>query len=106
MWSMSMQQILLKTSLKGINLLICCIYFVMQHTFRSVKNATLSEFTINNYINYMQEAFILSEANRYDIKGKKYISTPYKIYFEDLGLRYARLDFRQIEETHLMENII
>lgn len=76
------------------------------NTFKSVKNATLSEFTINNYITYMQEAFMLSKANRYDVKGKKYISTPYKIYFEDLGLRNARLDFRQIEETHLMENII
>ena len=78
----------------------------LSNTFKSVKNATLSEFTINNYITYMQEAFMLSKANRYDVKGKKYISTPYKIYFEDLGLRNARLDFRQIEETHLMENII
>lgn len=78
----------------------------LSNTFKSVKNVTLSEFTINNYITYMQEAFMLSKANRYDVKGKKYISTPYKIYFEDLGLRNARLDFRQIEETHLMENII
>ena len=54
----------------------------------------------------MQQAFILSKVNRYDVKGKRYIGTPYKIYFEDLGLRNARLDFRQIEETHLMENII
>ena len=78
----------------------------LSNTFKSVKNTTLSEFTINNYITYMQEAFMLSKANRYDVKGKKYISTPFKIYFEDLGLRNARLDFRQIEETHLMENII
>ena len=78
----------------------------LSNTFKSVKNTTLSEFTINNYITYMQEAFMLSKVNRYDVKGKKYISTPYKIYFEDLGLRNARLDFRQIEETHLMENII
>ena len=54
----------------------------------------------------MQEAFILSKVKRYDVKGKKYIDTPYKIYFEDIGLRNARLDFRQIEETHLMENVI
>lgn len=78
----------------------------LSNTFKSVKNATLSESTINNYITYMQEAFMLSKANRYDVKGKKYINTPYKIYFEDLGLRNARLDFRQIEETHLMENMI
>ena len=54
----------------------------------------------------MEEAFLLSKAKRYDIKGKKYINTPYKIYFEDIGLRKARLSFRQVEETHLMENII
>ena len=78
----------------------------LSNTFKSVKKATLSEVTINNYIGFMQEAFILSKATRYDVKGKKYIGTPYKIYFEDLGLRNARLDFRQIEETHLMENII
>lgn len=54
----------------------------------------------------MEEAFIVSKAKKYDVKGKKYIDTPYKIYFEDVGLRNARLNFRQIEETHLMENII
>lgn len=54
----------------------------------------------------MQDAFIISKVNRYDVKGKKYINTPYKIYFEDVGLRNARLDFRQIENTHIMENII
>lgn len=54
----------------------------------------------------MQDAYIIKIAKRYDVKGKKYISTPFKIYFEDVGLRNARLDFRQIEETHLMENII
>lgn len=78
----------------------------LSNTFKSVKNSTLSAFTVNNYITYMQEAFLLSKANRYDVKGKKYIGTPYKIYFEDVGLRNARLDFRQIEETHLTENII
>lgn len=78
----------------------------LSNAFKTTKNATLSPLTIDNYITYMQEAFILSKAHRYDVKGKKYISTPYKIYFEDVGLRNARLDFRQIEETHLMENIL
>lgn len=78
----------------------------LSNTFKSVKNVSLSAPTINNYINYMEEAFIVSKAKKYDVKGKKYIDTPYKIYFEDVGLRNARLNFRQIEETHLMENII
>lgn len=78
----------------------------LENTFRSVKKSKLSQFTINNYIEYMQEAFIVNKALRYDVKGKKYINTPYKIYFEDVGLRNARLNFRQIENTHLMENII
>ncbi len=78
----------------------------LANTFKSIKNSPLSAFTIDHYITYMQQAFILSKASRYDVKGKKYISTPYKIYFEDVGLRNARLDFRQIEETHLMENVI
>ena len=78
----------------------------LANTFKRVKNSSLSALTIDHYITYMQQAFMLSKVNRYDVKGKKYISTPYKIYFEDVGLRNARLDFRQIEETHLMENII
>ena len=78
----------------------------LANTFKTVKNANLSPATINNYIEYMQEAFIISKVNRYDVKGKKYINTPYKIYFEDNGLRNARLDFRQIENTHIMENVI
>ena len=78
----------------------------LSNTIKSVKNVSLSAPTINNYINYMEEAFIVSKAKKYDVKGKKYIDTPYKIYFEDVGLRNARLNFRQIEETHLMENII
>ena len=78
----------------------------LSNTFKSVKHEILSPTTINNYIDYMQEAFILSKVKRYDVKGKKYIDTPYKIYFEDIGLRNARLDFRQIEETNLMENVI
>lgn len=78
----------------------------LANTFKSIKNTSLSALTIDCYITYMQQAFILSKVNKYDVKGKKYINTPYKIYFEDVGLRNARLDFRQIEETHLMENII
>lgn len=78
----------------------------LANTFKSIKDTSLSALTIDRYITYMQQAFILSKVNKYDVKGKKYISTPYKIYFEDVGLRNARLDFRQIEETHLMENII
>lgn len=78
----------------------------LSNTFKSVKNVNLSATTIDKYIDYMQDAFIISKVNRYDVKGKKYINTPYKIYFEDVGLRNARLDFRQIENTHIMENII
>ncbi len=75
-------------------------------TFRSVKKASLSAVTIDKYIDYMEEAFILSKVKRYDVKGKKYIGTPYKIYFEDVGLRNARINFRQNESTHIMENIL
>lgn len=78
----------------------------LANTFKSIKNTSLSALTIDRYITYMQQAFILSKVNKYYVKGKKYINTPYKIYFEDVGLCNARLDFRQIEETHLMENII
>ncbi len=75
-------------------------------TFRSTGKAQLSPNTIKQYLDYFCDAFLLEKALRYDIKGKKYISTPYKYYFSDLGLRNARLNFRQIEETHLMENAI
>ncbi len=78
----------------------------LSNTFKTMKKANLSEATISRYIQYMEEAFLLSSAIRYDVKGKKYIKTPFKLYFEDLGLRNARLDFRQVEETHLMENLI
>lgn len=62
--------------------------------------------TIRQYIEYLEDAFIINKANRYNVKGRKYIGTPLKYYFEDVGLRNAKLGFRQIEETHLMENII
>lgn len=78
----------------------------LSDTFKSVKKSTLSDITINNYIKYLKEAFLISVARRYDVKGKKYISTPYKIYFEDVGIRNARLNFRQHEPSHIMENIV
>lgn len=78
----------------------------LENTFRSMGNTTLSAQTIKNYLDYLEDAFLINKASRYDIKGKRYISTPYKYYFTDMGLRNARLNFRQIEETHIMENII
>ncbi len=75
-------------------------------TFKSVKNKKISKTTIKRYIEYLEDAFLIGSAIRYDIKGKKYIDTPSKYYFTDLGLRNARLNFRQVEETHAMENII
>ena len=75
-------------------------------TFKSVKNKTISKDTIIKYIDYLKDSFLIDSAIRYDIKGKKYINTPSKYYFTDPGLRNARLNFRQVEETHAMENII
>lgn len=75
-------------------------------TFKSVKQKTISKTTIGNYINYLCDSFLIDRAIRYDIKGRKYIDTPVKYYFTDMGLRNARLNFRQLEETHTMENII
>lgn len=76
------------------------------NTFASSKNVKLSANTISNYLNYLQDAFLVEKAVRYDIKGKKYINTPAKYYFVDMGLRNARLSFRQQEYTHIMENVI
>ena len=78
----------------------------LSNTFKSAKNKTISKTTIKRYIDYFCDSFLIDKAIRYDIKGKKYIDTPSKYYFTDLGLRNARLNFRQIEETHAMENII
>ena len=75
-------------------------------TFRSVLKSNISVNTVRQYIEYLEDAFIVSKANRYNVKGRKYIGTPLKYYFEDVGLRNARLGFRQNEETHLMENVI
>lgn len=78
----------------------------LSNTFKSVKNVSLSSQTIAKYLEYLSESFLLNKTVRYNIKGKKYINTLSKYYFSDIGLRNAILDMRQIEETHIMENII
>ena len=78
----------------------------IEATFKSTIQSTISLNTIRQYIEHLEDAFIINKANRYNVKGRKYIGTPLKYYFEDVGLRNARLGFRQVEETHLMENII
>lgn len=78
----------------------------IQNTFKSAKQSSISVNTIKQYLDYMQDAFLIEKSVRYDIKGHKYIDTPVKYYFEDLGLRNSRLNFRQTEQTHLMENMI
>ena len=76
------------------------------NTMNSVHGTTTCEATVDRYIGYAEDAFLLTRVKRYNVKGRKYIGTPYKIYYEDVGLRNARLSFRQIEGTHIMENII
>ena len=78
----------------------------LSNAFKSMSQKTLSDKTIKQYLDYLIDAFMLEKAVRYDVKGKKYIDTPAKYYFEDVGLRNARLNFRQQEENHIMENII
>ena len=78
----------------------------LSNTFQSVKKKTVSNTTVKNHIDYLCDSFLIDGAIRYDVKGKKYIDTPVKYYFTDMGLRNARLNFRQLEETHIMENII
>ena len=78
----------------------------LQNTFSSVLHSKISANTISSYIDYLQDAFVIEEARRYDVKGRKYIGSPMKYYFEDVGLRNARLGFRQVEESHIMENVI
>lgn len=75
-------------------------------TFKSVKHSSISVDTIRLYLEYMEDAFVMERVTRYDIKGRKYIDSPFKYYFEDLGLRNARLGFRQVEPTHMMENML
>ena len=78
----------------------------IENTFKSNNIDGVTVPTINTYLNYLLDAFLVNKAERYDIKGKKYISTPSKYYYTDIGLRNAKLNFRQQEETHIMENII
>lgn len=78
----------------------------IEATFKSSIQSKISANTIRQYIEYLEDAFLIHKANRYDVKGRRYIGTPLKYYFEDVGLRNARLEFRQVEETHIMENII
>lgn len=78
----------------------------LANTFKTVKKKTISDKTLKKYMDYLMDAFLVSKAVRYDIKGRKYIGSPSKFYFEDVGLRNARLNFRQMEENHIMENII
>ena len=78
----------------------------IEATFKTVLHSSLDSETVKKFIEYLEDAFIVTEATRYDIKGRKYIGTPKKYYFEDVGLRNARLGFRQVEENHIMENVI
>ncbi len=78
----------------------------IENTFDTVKGSDITDDTIKSYLDMLQDAFLIEKSVRYDIKGRQYISTPAKYYFEDLGLRNARLNFRQIDEGHLMENLI
>lgn len=75
-------------------------------TFRSEKKSVISYDTVKDYIDYLVDSFLIEKSTRYDIKGKKYINSPYKYYFMDLGLRNARINFRQSEKNHLMENLV
>ncbi len=78
----------------------------LSDTFKSVKQISIHPDTLKNYLDYFVDSFLIERAKRYDIKGKRYINTPLKYYFSDLGLRNARLNFRQDEETHIMENVV
>lgn len=78
----------------------------LENTFKSKKQVTISSNTLKSYLEYLEDAFIIESASRYDLKGRKYINAMQKYYFTDIGLRNARIKFRQIEETHTMENII
>lgn len=78
----------------------------LSDSFQSMSGSKLSAVTIRQYLDHLEDAFLLSKAMRYDVKGKRYLTTPYKYYFVDPGLRNARINFRQSEQTHLMENVI
>ena len=78
----------------------------LRKTFKSLKHSKITSATIKKYLDYLEDSFLLESAQRYDIKGKAYIETPKKFYFSDMGLRNARINFRQFEQTHAMENVI
>ena len=78
----------------------------LKNTFKSVKNSKITSTTIKKYLDFLEDSFLLESAHKYDIKGKAYIGTPMKYYFSDMGLRNARINFRQFEQTHAMENVI
>ncbi|HJJ54854.1 MAG TPA: DUF4143 domain-containing protein, partial [Methanocorpusculum sp.] len=78
----------------------------LSRTFSSVKHSSLSQPTIDRYISYLEDAFLVKKSRRYDVRGKQYLNTPFKVYFEDTGVRNVLLDFRQNEGPALMENII
>lgn len=78
----------------------------LKNTFKTARNSKITANTIRKYLNYFEDSFLIESAQRYDIKGKAYIETPKKYYFSDLGLRNARIHFRQFEQTHSMENVI
>ena len=78
----------------------------LKNTFRTVKKSKITSSTIKKYLDYFEDSFLIEAAGRYNIKGKAYIETPKKYYFTDLGLRNARINFRQFEQTHSMENVI
>jgi predicted AAA+ superfamily ATPase len=78
----------------------------LANTFKSERQISIGSETIDRYIGYFEDAFLIKKAVRYDVKGRKHIGTPAKYYYSDMGLRNARLEFRQLEETHIMENII
>jgi predicted AAA+ superfamily ATPase len=78
----------------------------LEATFKSVKRSNISRATIEKYIDCFIDAFLVSKAKKYDVRGRRYIQTPFKLYFEDIGIRNARLGFRQVEPTHIMDNIV
>lgn len=78
----------------------------LSDTFKSEKHVSVAPETLERYISYLEDAFLIERAKRYDVKGRRYIATPSKYYFSDVGLRNARMNFRQLEETHIMENVI
>ena len=78
----------------------------LKNTFKSIKNSKITSTTIKKYLDFLEDSFVIESAQRYDIKGRSYIETPKKYYFSDMGLRNARINFRQFEQTHAMENVI